>query len=165
MDYSQILLSELQDVDYFLLRHYYVLKELMDDIDPQSKEESTGFYIVKARITRMYAQRHVLTATMRLMEQGKQLSESRQQIVSKLGIITQILRTSIGDPPRDRRLVLDGLNGLILVDRDVGMQRPEDVMLGPDENRVKEYLNNIDELIEAYEPVFREIERFLVFYY
>ena len=156
MDSSETLISELQEIDYFFLRDYYILRRLADLFPSRSDT----FLIIKSYASSVGFQRHILNVIMREMEQGKQLSESHQQIVSKLGIITRLFRTTIEFPldldelvlrPEDLRLNLLNLAEKVL--------RQYDWMLELEENRTKTYLDNISELINAYKPVITEIER------
>ena len=123
------LLLELQDVDYFLLKEYYIMRNIIDK-SPSGEDEIAQ---VKVRVNVLAPQRKRLESCMRLIEQGK-LSESYRQIGSELDIVRQFFGTEI-------RYAKRGMPSI----------------LNPDDERLSQYVINHSKILKVYHDVLQRL--------
>ena len=123
------LLLELQAVDYFLLKEYYIMRNIIDK-SPYGEDETTQ---VKVRVKALAPQRKRLESCMRLIKQGK-LSESYQQIGSELDIVRQFFSTEI-------RYAKRGMPSI----------------LNPDDERLSQYVTNHSKILKVYHAVLQQL--------
>ena len=128
MEQSDLLL-ELQDVDYFLLKEYQIMRNIIDK-SPSGKNETIQ---VKVRVKALIPQRRRLESCMLCIEQGK-LAESYRQIGTELDIIRKFFSTEI-------RYAKRGMPSI----------------LNPDDERLTQYVANHAKSFKVYQVVLRQL--------
>ena len=128
MEQSDLLL-ELQDVDYFLLKEYYLMRNIID----KSSSGEDEIAQVKVRVNVLAPQRKRLESCMRLIEQGK-LSESYLQIGTELDIVRQFFSTEI-------RYAKRGMPSI----------------LNPDDQRLSQYVTHHSKILKVYHAVLQHL--------
>ena len=122
------LLQSLRDVDYFLLREYYVMRNLIDR-SPSGTDETDQ---IKIRVNALVPQRDRLQLVMDLIKQ-EYPSEVHRQIVIELDIIRQYFTTEIRYA-----------------------KRKVPALLNPDDSRLSEYVAHLSQVIKVYDAVFKQ---------
>ena len=122
------LLQLLRDVDYFLLREYYIMRNLIDR-SPSGADETDQ---VKIRVNALIPQRDRLQSVMDLIKQNDP-SEFHRKIVIELDIIRQYFTAEIRYA-----------------------KRKVPALLNPDDRRLSEYVTNLSQVIKVYDAVFNQ---------
>ena len=122
------LLQSLRDVDYFLLREYYIMRNLIDR-SPSGADETDQ---IKIRVNALVPQRDRLQSVMNLIKQDDP-SELHRHIVIELDIIRQYFTTEIRYA-----------------------KRKVPVLLNPDDRRLSEYVTHLSQVIKVYDAVFNQ---------
>lgn len=122
------LLQSLRDVDYFLLREYYIMRNLIDR-SPSGTDETDQ---IKIRVNALVPQRDRLQSVMDLIKQDDP-SEFHRKIVIELDIIRQYFTTEIRYA-----------------------KRRVPVLLNPDDRRLSEYVTNLSQVLKVYDAVFNQ---------
>lgn len=128
MEQSDLLL-ELQDVDYFLLKEYQIMRNIIDE-SPSGKDETAQ---VRIRINALVPQRKRLESCMRVIEQGK-LSKLYRQIGVELNMISKFFSTEI-------RYAKRGMPSI----------------LNPDDVRLSQYVTNHSKILKVYHDVLQPL--------
>ena len=122
------LLQSLRDVDYFLLREYYIMRNLIDR-SPSRVDETDQ---IKIRVNALVPQRDRLQSVMDLITQDAP-SEFHRRIVIELDIIRQYFTTEIRYA-----------------------KRRVPAMLNPDDSRLSEYVTHLSQVLKVYDAVFNQ---------
>jgi hypothetical protein len=122
------LLQSLRDVDYFLLREYYIMTTLIDR-SPSGADEIDQIVI---RVNALMPQRDRLESVMDLIKQ-EDPSEFHRQIVMELDIIRRYFTAEIRYA-----------------------KRRVPMLLNPDDSRLSEYVTNLSQVLKVYEAVFNQ---------
>lgn len=122
------LLQSLRDVDYFLLREYYIMRNLIDR-SPSGANETDQIQI---RVNALVPQRDRLQSVMDLIKQDDS-SEFHRQIVIDLDIIRHYFTTEIRYA-----------------------KRRVPVLLNPDDRRLSEYVTHLSQVLKVYDAVFNQ---------
>ena len=122
------LLQSLRDVDYFLLREYYIMRNLIDR-SPSGADETDQ---IKIRVNALVPQRDRLQSVMNLIKQDDP-SELHRHIVIELDIIRQYFTTEIRYA-----------------------KRKVPALLNPDDRRLSEYVTHLSQVIKVYDAVFNQ---------
>lgn len=122
------LLQSLRDVDYFLLREYYIMRNLID-LSPSGADETNQ---IKNRVNALVPQRDRLQSVIDLIKQGAP-SEFHRQIVMELDIIRQYFTAEIRYA-----------------------KRRVPALLNPDDSRLSEYVTYLSQVLKVYDAVFNQ---------
>lgn len=122
------LLQSLRDVDYFLLREYYVMRNLIDRSSSRADEANQ----IKIRVNALVPQRDRLQSVMDLIKQ-EYPSEVHRKIVIELDIIRRYFNTEIRYA-----------------------KRRVPALLNPDDSRLSEYVTHLSQVIKVYDAVFNQ---------
>lgn len=122
------LLQLLRDIDYFLLREYYIMRNLIDRSPPRADETDQ----IKIRVNALVPQRDRLQSVMDHIKQYPS-SELHRQTVVELDIIRQYFSTEIRYA--ERRLP---------------------ALLNPDDSRLSEYVIHLSQVLKVYDAVFNQ---------
>ena len=122
------LLQSLRDVDYFLLREYYIMTTLIDR-SPSGADEIDQIVI---RVNALIPQRDRLESVMDLINQDDP-SEFHRQIVMELDIIRRYFTAEIRYA-----------------------KRRVPMLLNPDDSRLSEYVTNLSQVLKVYDAVFNQ---------
>lgn len=122
------LLQLLRDVDYFLLREYYIMRNLIDR-SPSRADETDQ---IEIRVNALASQRDRLQSVIDLIKQDAP-SEFYRQIVIELDIIRQYFTTEI---------------------RYAKQRLP--ALLNPDDSRLSEYVTHLSQVLKVYDAVLNQ---------
>ena len=122
------LLQSLRDVDYFLLREYYIMRNLIDR-SPSRVDETDQ---IKIRVNALVPQRDRLQSVMDLITQDAP-SEFHRRIVIELDIIRQYFSTEIRYA-----------------------KRRVPALLNPDDSRLSEYVIHLSQVLKVHDAVFNQ---------